>query len=87
MIKAKLSMVKFKILVLSGKGGVGKSTFTSMLARCFAMKNESENVSDVVSYLFAHSFWEMILETCRIVWLLTLTVLATMEHDFFRQFK
>lgn len=28
--------VKKKIVVLSGKGGVGKSTVTSLLARCFA---------------------------------------------------
>ncbi|KAI9893130.1 MAG: cytosolic Fe-S cluster assembly factor nbp35 [Vezdaea aestivalis] len=35
-ITAHLSAVKHKILVLSGKGGVGKSTFTSMLAHGFA---------------------------------------------------
>ena len=31
-IKERMSSVKHKILVLSGKGGVGKSTFTSHLA-------------------------------------------------------
>lgn len=35
-ISARLQDVKHKILVLSGKGGVGKSTFTSLLAHAFA---------------------------------------------------
>ncbi|RUS88788.1 hypothetical protein EGW08_003418 [Elysia chlorotica] len=35
-IRQKLSNVKHKILVLSGKGGVGKSTFTSHLAHAIA---------------------------------------------------
>ncbi|KAL5117900.1 cytosolic Fe-S cluster assembly factor nbp35 [Pleosporales sp. CAS-2024a] len=37
-ITARLSSVKHKILVLSGKGGVGKSTFSTMLAHGFASK-------------------------------------------------
>lgn len=36
LITARLETVKHKILILSGKGGVGKSTFTSMLAHAFA---------------------------------------------------
>ena len=32
-IRDKLSDVKFKVLVMSGKGGVGKSTITAALAR------------------------------------------------------
>ncbi len=36
LITARLSGIKHKILVLSGKGGVGKSTFTTMLAHAFA---------------------------------------------------
>ena len=36
LITSRLSGVKHKILVLSGKGGVGKSTFTTMLAHAFA---------------------------------------------------
>lgn len=32
----RMSKVKHKILVLSGKGGVGKSTFTAQLAFCLA---------------------------------------------------
>jgi Mrp family chromosome partitioning ATPase len=39
-ISARLSGVKHKILVLSGKGGVGKSTFTSLLAHAFATNPE-----------------------------------------------
>ncbi|TKA66163.1 Cytosolic Fe-S cluster assembly factor NBP35 [Cryomyces minteri] len=35
-ITARLSSIKHKLLVLSGKGGVGKSTFTTMLAHAFA---------------------------------------------------
>lgn len=31
-VKERMSSVKHKILVLSGKGGVGKSTFTAHLA-------------------------------------------------------
>lgn len=43
-LKYRLSSVKYKILVLSGKGGVGKSTFTSLLARVLASENEQKNV-------------------------------------------
>lgn len=42
-IKTKMTSVKHIILVLSGKGGVGKSTFTSMLAQTLA-ENTSKNV-------------------------------------------
>ncbi|KII87464.1 hypothetical protein PLICRDRAFT_699828 [Plicaturopsis crispa FD-325 SS-3] len=35
-IRARMSQVRRKILVLSGKGGVGKSTFTAQLAWAFA---------------------------------------------------
>jgi Mrp family chromosome partitioning ATPase len=40
-IAARLAGVKHKILILSGKGGVGKSTFTSLLAHAFATNPES----------------------------------------------
>jgi Mrp family chromosome partitioning ATPase len=40
-ISARLSSVKHKILVLSGKGGVGKSTFTTLLAHAFASNPDS----------------------------------------------
>lgn len=36
LITARLSTIRHKVLVLSGKGGVGKSTFTSLLAHAFA---------------------------------------------------
>lgn len=39
-ITSRLSEVKHKVLVLSGKGGVGKSTFTTMLAHAFATDEE-----------------------------------------------
>ncbi|KAK6852729.1 cytosolic Fe-S cluster assembly factor nbp35 [Apiospora arundinis] len=40
-ISARLSGIKHKILVLSGKGGVGKSTFTTMLGHAFATREEN----------------------------------------------
>ncbi|KAI2602218.1 nucleotide-binding protein [Hypoxylon sp. NC1633] len=40
LIAERLSGVKHKILILSGKGGVGKSTFTSLLAHAFATKDD-----------------------------------------------
>ncbi|EME40696.1 hypothetical protein DOTSEDRAFT_74293 [Dothistroma septosporum NZE10] len=42
-ITQRLAGVKHKILVLSGKGGVGKSTFTTMLSHAFA-SNPDNNV-------------------------------------------
>src|ERR1700759_3443821 len=39
-ITKRLSGIKHKILVLSGKGGVGKSTFTTVLAHAFATNPE-----------------------------------------------
>ncbi|KAI5706343.1 hypothetical protein M8J76_014563 [Diaphorina citri] len=44
LVKSHLSNVKHKVLVLSGKGGVGKSTFTNLLARVLAKSNESVDV-------------------------------------------
>lgn len=38
-IKSRLSKVKHKILVLSGKGGVGKSTFSTQLSFALAAKD------------------------------------------------
>lgn len=40
-ITQRLADVRHKILVLSGKGGVGKSTFTTMLAHAFASNPDS----------------------------------------------
>lgn len=42
LITARLADIKHKILVLSGKGGVGKSTFSTMLAHAFTGRNGKE---------------------------------------------
>ncbi|MCJ1429413.1 cytosolic Fe-S cluster assembly factor nbp35 [Sticta canariensis] len=41
LITARLADIRHKILVLSGKGGVGKSTFTTMLAHAFGSNPEN----------------------------------------------
>lgn len=41
LITARLSGIRHKILVLSGKGGVGKSTFSSLLSHAFASNPNS----------------------------------------------
>ena len=41
-IQQKLSNVKHKVIVLSGKGGVGKSTFTAHLAHGLASDSEKQ---------------------------------------------
>jgi Mrp family chromosome partitioning ATPase len=41
-IRDRMSKVKRKILVLSGKGGVGKSTFTAQLALAFAADDRTQ---------------------------------------------
>ena len=47
-IVERMSTIKHKILILSGKGGVGKSTFTSQLTYSIAMdKNKEVGVLDV----------------------------------------
>ncbi|XP_076621892.1 NUBP iron-sulfur cluster assembly factor 1 [Colletes latitarsis] len=45
LVKERLSTVKNKILVLSGKGGVGKSTVTSLVSRSLAATNPHINVA------------------------------------------
>lgn len=42
LITERLSGIKHKVLVLSGKGGVGKSTFTTMLAHAFAQDTSAQ---------------------------------------------
>lgn len=45
LVKERLSSVQNKLLVLSGKGGVGKSTVTSLVSRCLAANNLNKNVT------------------------------------------
>ena len=45
LVNDRLSSVKYKILILSGKGGVGKSTVTSLVSRALAEDNIDRNVS------------------------------------------
>ncbi|KAI9830619.1 MAG: cytosolic Fe-S cluster assembly factor nbp35 [Sarea resinae] len=42
LITARLASIKHKILILSGKGGVGKSTFTTMFAHALASNPDSQ---------------------------------------------
>jgi ATP-binding protein involved in chromosome partitioning len=43
-ITARMNKIRHKIAVISGKGGVGKSTFTANLAVAFAMHGHANNV-------------------------------------------
>ncbi|XP_012261962.1 cytosolic Fe-S cluster assembly factor NUBP1 homolog [Athalia rosae] len=45
LVKERLSHVKNKILILSGKGGVGKSTITSLISRALAADDLERNVA------------------------------------------
>ncbi|KAF5299851.1 hypothetical protein FQA39_LY11388 [Lamprigera yunnana] len=45
LVKERLETVRHKILVLSGKGGVGKSTLTALLGRAIAHSNSELNVA------------------------------------------
>ncbi|KAL7288147.1 hypothetical protein TKK_0017809 [Trichogramma kaykai] len=45
LVKERLSSVKNKVLILSGKGGVGKSTVTSLISRGLAAENINRNVA------------------------------------------
>jgi Mrp family chromosome partitioning ATPase len=57
LIRARMAGVKRKILVLSGKGGVGKSTFTAQLGWAFAA---DENVQVSIEYMYRcpqHYLW------------------------------
>lgn len=47
LVKDRLSQVENKILILSGKGGVGKSTVTALLSRSIANVDSEKNVSQM----------------------------------------
>ncbi|KAG5518763.1 hypothetical protein PMAC_002734 [Pneumocystis sp. 'macacae'] len=46
-IKQRMETVRRKIFILSGKGGVGKSTFTAQLAWCLSINGKQVGVLDV----------------------------------------
>ena len=48
-IAERMRTIKHKILILSGKGGVGKSTFTVTLARTIAESDRSKTVSSSIT--------------------------------------
>ena len=48
-IKSRLSSVKHILLVLSGKGGVGKSTFTAQLAQGLSLSVEKQVTDQLVT--------------------------------------
>lgn len=52
MVKESLEDVKNKILILSGKGGVGKSTVTALLSRAIAASDNDINVSNFRSIMY-----------------------------------
>ena len=62
-IKRNLSNVKHKILILSGKGGVGKSTVTSMLARAIAL-NPEKNVKISIRLSIENELLNVIVTGC-----------------------
>lgn len=47
--------MKNKILVLSGKGGVGKSTMTCLIARALAADSADRNVSKKNTFIYKES--------------------------------
>lgn len=46
-VKQRMVGVKHKILVLSGKGGVGKSTFSTQLSRALAFNDQEVGLLDI----------------------------------------
>lgn len=51
-IKDRLDQIKNKLLILSGKGGVGKSTLTALLSRALAADDANLNVSPLSHVYF-----------------------------------
>lgn len=61
-IGAKLSTVEHKILVLSGKGGVGKSTFSAHLAHALSNDGTKEVIQNNQA-----SWWSVKVKTTKLV--------------------
>lgn len=70
----RMSLIKHKVLVLSGKGGVGKSTFSAQLAFALAARGKQVGLLDVdicgpsiprmlglLGHEVSHQGWENIL--------------------------
>ncbi len=57
-IRQKLASVKHKILVLSGKGGVGKSTFSAHLSHALASDDSKEVRPKKASLFYAADFFQ-----------------------------
>ncbi len=57
-IRQKLASVKHKILVLSGKGGVGKSTFSAHLSHALASDDSKEVRPKKASLFYAADFFK-----------------------------
>jgi hypothetical protein len=55
-IKNRLSNVKHKVIILSGKGGVGKSTFTAHLAHGLASEQEKQVCLSLCQQSIAHFY-------------------------------
>lgn len=72
-VKERLANVKHKVLILSGKGGVGKSTLSALLGRALAAKFPDKNVSYNPLFLKVDSASSFTLHGCRICdpWRLT----------------
>lgn len=47
-IKRRMESVQKKIIILSGKGGVGKSTFTAQLAWCLSTNKKQVKIHDLL---------------------------------------
>lgn len=56
-IRQKMTSVKHKVLVLSGKGGVGKSTFSAHLSHALASDDSTEvSPKKCRTFIFTHKY-------------------------------
>jgi len=59
-LKLRLSKIKHKIAIISGKGGVGKSTVTANLAMAFAMNGHNNEVGILDADIHGHCIPKML---------------------------